>query len=97
MIHGVGRKPWESRQDQGRIHRFLLDLADDLSPYVLAARRVAIDLDMAPAWLEARTSLGAMLRGLTGYHPALAGLAVAVLHAFYLRIGQMIESSTRKE
>jgi hypothetical protein len=97
MIHGVGRKPWESRQDQSRIHRFLLDLADDLSPYVLAARRVATDLDMAPAWLDPRTSLGATLRVLTAYHPAMAGLPLAVLHAFYLRIGLLIESSKRKE
>ena len=96
MIHGLGRKPWESRHDQGRIHRFLIDLADDVSPYVLAARRVATDLDMAPAWLDARTPLGAMLRGLTASHPAMDGLPLAILHAFHLRIGQMIEFGERK-
>jgi hypothetical protein len=51
---------------------------------------------MTPAWLEARTSLGAMLRGLTAYHPAMAGLPLAIFHAFYLRIGQMIRFSKRK-
>jgi hypothetical protein len=85
-----------SRHDQGRIHRFLIDLADDVSAYVLAARRVATDLDMAPAWLDARTSLGAMLRGLTACHPAMAGLPLAILHTFYLRIGKMIEFCKRK-
>jgi hypothetical protein len=96
MIHCLGRKPWVSRYDQGRIHRFLIDLADDVSPYVLAARRVATDLHMAPAWLDARTPLGAMLRGLTASHPAMAGLPLAILHAFHLRIGQMIEFGERK-
>jgi hypothetical protein len=96
LIHCIGRKPWMSRHDQGRIHRFLIDLADDVSAYVLAARRVATDLDMAPAWLDARTSLGAMLRGLTACHPAMAGLPLAILHTFYLRIGKMIEFCKRK-
>jgi len=96
LIHGIGRKPWESRHDRGRIHRFLLDLADDVSPYVLASRRVASDLGVHPEWVEARTSLGAMLRGLTAYHPAMAGLPLAIFHAFYLRIGQMIRFSKRK-
>jgi hypothetical protein len=97
LIHGIGRKPWASSHERGRIHRFLLDLATDVSPYVLASRRVARDLDMAPAWLDARTSLGAMLRGLTAYHPAMAGLPLAIPHAFYLRIGEMIEFSKGKQ
>ena len=96
LIHCIGRKPWMFSHDQGRIHRFLIDLADDVSPYVLASRRVARDLGMYPGWVEARTSLGAMLRGLTAYHPAMAGLPLAILHASYLRIGQMIEFSKRK-
>jgi hypothetical protein len=97
MIHGLARKPWESRHDRRRIHRFLIDLADDVSPYVLASRKVARDLGVYPAWLDARTWLGAMLRGLTAYHPAAAGLPLAILHAFYLRIGKMIEFSKRSE
>ena len=96
LIHGIGRKPWMSRHDQGRIHRYLIDLADDLSPYVLAARRVARDLGVNPGWVEAHTSLGGMLRGLTAYHPAMAGLPLAILHALHLRIDQMTEFSKRK-
>ncbi|MGO9273707.1 MAG: hypothetical protein ACLQOO_26300 [Terriglobia bacterium] len=96
LIHCIGRKPWMSRPDQGGIHGFLIDVADDVSPYVLAARRVARDLDMTPAWLDARTSLGAMLRWLTAYHPAMAGLPLAILHALQLNIGQMMRSSPRE-
>jgi hypothetical protein len=51
---------------------------------------------MTPAWLDAHTSLGAMLRGLTACHPAMAGLPLAILQAFYRTISQMIEFSKRK-
>jgi hypothetical protein len=99
LIHGLGRKPWQSKQNRSRMHRFQIHLADDVSAYVLAARRVATDLDMTPAWLDARTSLGTMLRGLTAYHPAMAGLPLAIPHTFYLRIAKrirkMIEFSKR--
>ncbi len=97
LIHGIGRKPWESNHDRGRMQLFLLDLATDVSPYVLASRRVARDLDMAPAWLDARTSLGALLRGLTACHPAMAGLPLAIPHAIYMKISQMIEFSKGKQ
>jgi hypothetical protein len=90
LIHCIGRKPWMSRQDQSRIHRFLIDLADDVSPYVLASRRVARDLGMTPKWLDAHTSLGTLLRGLTAHHPAAAGLPLAILHYFPMRISQII-------
>jgi hypothetical protein len=96
LIHSIGRKPWASRHDQDRIHAFLIDLADDLSPYVLAARRVARDVGICPAWVEARTSLGSMFRGLTAYHPAMAGLPLSILHAFQQKIGQMIALSKGK-
>ena len=75
LIHGIGRKPWETPRT------WLLDLATDVSPYVLAARRIAGDLGTKPAWLEARTAPGAFLRAVTGGHPALAGLPLAILHA----------------
>ena len=71
-----------------RIHRFLTDLATDVSPYVLASRRVARDLDIRPSWLDARTSMGAILRGLTAFHPGMAGLPLATLHAFHMKISQ---------
>jgi hypothetical protein len=48
LIHGVGRKPWEAAKSQGSGQQFLLDLATDVSPYVLAARRVARGLDLHP-------------------------------------------------
>ncbi len=83
LIHCIGRKPWVSTQDLNG--RFMLDLATDVSPYVLAARKVAKDLDMTPAWLEARTVPGTVLRGLTFGHPGLAGLPLAVLHALHTR------------
>jgi len=97
LIHCVGHKPWKSRQDGGRIHQYLLNLADDLSPYVLAAHGIATDLHMAPEWLDARTSLGAMLRRLTAYHPAMAGLPLATLQSLQLGIGQMVRFSKRNE
>jgi len=96
LIHGLGRKPWESTPSQGRIQKFMLDLATDVSPYVLAARGVAKDLDMTPRWLDARTSLGGVLRGLTWCHPGMAGLPLAILHAFHLKIGRIIAFSKRK-
>ena len=92
LIHCIGRKPWMSKHDQSCIQQFLLDLASDVSPYVLASRRIARDLEINPGWLGARTALGATLRVLTAYHPTLAGLPLAVLHACHLRIRQMIGS-----
>ena len=57
LIHCIGRKPWMSKHDQSRIQQFLLDLASDVSPYVLASRRIARDLEINPGWLGARTAL----------------------------------------
>jgi len=88
LIHCIGRKPWVSPQDLGRTNRFLIDLATDVSPYVLASRRVAKDLGMSPSWLDARTGVGSLLRGLTACHPAMAGLPVAILHAFHRKVNQ---------
>jgi hypothetical protein len=96
LIHCIGRKPWEPTDDQGRIQRFLLDLATDVSPYNLAARKVARELGMSPTWLDARTSLGAMLRRVTGYHPGMAGLPLAIIHAFPVKVRQMIVFTRRK-
>ena len=89
LIHGLGRKPWEPVKSRGRSQRFLLDLATDVSPYVLAARRVARSLDMRLEWLEARTSVGAVLRGLTAGHPGMAGLPLAIPHAAFMKIGRI--------
>lgn len=85
LIHGLGRKPWETTDGRGRMRTYLLDLATDVSPYVLAAHSVARDLEMAPKWLESRTSLGAAFRLLTAEHPGMAGLPLAILHAFHMR------------
>ena len=88
LIHGIGRKPWESQPVPSRLQHFLLDLATDVSPFVLAGRRVARDLGMNPQWIETRTLPGRMLRGMTNGHPALAGLPLAILHAFHKKINQ---------
>jgi hypothetical protein len=96
LIHCIGRKPWTPGHEGGRIHRFLIDLASDVSPYVLASRQVAKDLGAIPKWVDARTWLGALLRVLTAYHPGMAGLPLATIHAFYSRIGQMIGWAKRK-
>jgi hypothetical protein len=96
LIHGLGRKPWDPVKSRGRIQRFLLDLATDVSPYVLAARRVARDIDMTPDWLEARTRTGAMFRRLTAGHPGMAGLPLASVHALHMKIGQMTQLSRRR-
>ena len=85
MIHCMGRKPWDLVKCGGRSERFLLDLATDVSPYVLASRRVAKSLDMRPNWVEARTALGAILRGLTAGHPGMAGLPLAIPHAAFVK------------
>ncbi len=86
LIHCIGRKPWTPTNDLHGIHRYMLDFATDVSPYVLAARGVARDLDMTPAWLKTRTMPGAVLRGLTFGHPALAGLPLATLHVLHTKI-----------
>jgi hypothetical protein len=93
LIHCIGRKPWQAGLDRGRVHRFLIDLATDLSPYVLASRRVARDLDIHPGWLDSRTSIGALFRGLTGDHPGMAGLLLAIIHAFHVKISHAIGSA----
>jgi hypothetical protein len=84
IVHCIGRKPWSSHGNQG----FLIDLATDVSPYVLAARKVGLDLGMRPAWIDTRTSAGTMFRKITGYHPGLAGLPLAILHAVQMRLGR---------
>jgi hypothetical protein len=89
LIHGLGRKPWEPVKSGGSSERFLVDLATDVSPYVLAGRRVARSLNMHKEWLEARTSLGAILRGLTGGHPGMAGLPLAIPHATFMKVAQI--------
>lgn len=86
LIHCIGRKPWALPKTPRGPGQFMLDLATDVSPYVLAARSVASNLDIHPAWLEARTSAGSVLRGLTGGHPGLAGLPLAILHAFHMKM-----------
>jgi hypothetical protein len=91
LIHCIGRKPWQSGHDRGRLERFLTDLATDVSPYVLASRNVAKAIDVRPSWLDARTSMGAMFRGLTAYHPGMAGLPLATLHSFHLKIMQALK------
>jgi hypothetical protein len=96
LIHCIGRKPWVSWHDRGRIYGFLTDLATDVSPYVLAARRIARELDIHPTWLGARTALGALLRGLTAYHPAVAGLPLATLHTLHLKLSQTIGGGKKK-
>jgi len=88
LIHGLGRKPWEPTTGSGA-QKMLLDLATDVSPYVLASRRVAMKLGMKPEWTEARTLPGKMLRGVTGGHPGLAGLPMAILHAVEMRVNRM--------
>jgi len=92
LIHCIGRKPWVSLNDRSAMYRFLVDLATDVSPYVLASRQVAKNLDLHPSWLDARTSMGAMLRGLTACHPGMAGLPLATLHAFVQKVSQAIKS-----
>lgn len=86
MIHCIGRKPWTPTSDLQGAHRFMLDFATDVSPYVLAARKVAGDLNMTPAWIEARTAPGSLFRGLAFRHPALAGLPFATLHTLHTKI-----------
>ena len=88
MIHGLGRKPWEENNDPSAARRFLLDLATDVSPYVLAARHAARGAGVSPDWIEARTRLGSLLRGLTGGHPGMAGLPLACVHALHMKISR---------
>jgi hypothetical protein len=86
LIHCLGRKPWASRDPSG-IHQYLIDLADDVSPYTLAARRVAKEIGARPEWIEPRTFPGAMLRRIGFGSPAMAGLPLAILHAIQLKVG----------
>lgn len=90
LIHGLGRKPWDVPLESGRMQRFLLDLATDLSPYVLAVRKVAKKVGRSPDWLEPRTRLGAAFRTLTGNHPGTAGLPLSCFHALHLSVGRMM-------
>jgi hypothetical protein len=89
LVHCIGRKPWQSSGGLGRGQRFLLDLATDVSPYVLASRRVAKDLGISPRWLDPRTAMGSLLRSVTACHPAMAGLPLSILHAVHTKIPQM--------
>ncbi len=81
LIHCIGRKPWQSAQVQEWIGQFAIDLATDVSAYVLASRRIAEGLGLHAAWLEPRTALGRVLRDMTGSHPAMAGLPLAAIHS----------------
>jgi hypothetical protein len=90
LIHGLGRKPWEAPRESNRIQRFLLDLAMDVSPYVLAARKAATGAGRSPDWLEPRTRLGATFRALTGNHPGMAGLPLSCIHALHMSVSRMM-------
>jgi hypothetical protein len=92
IIHCLGRTPWASGNKGGTGH-YLTDLADDVSPYSLAARRVAKEIGAVPQWIEPRTLPGALLRILAAYHPAIAGLPLAIPHAIFMQVGK---SGTRK-
>jgi len=96
IIHCIGRKPWTPRHDQGRIQRLLMDLVTDVSPYVLASKRVARKLGTSPDWVYAHTALGAILRVLTANHPGMAGLPLAVMHTCQRRIAQVIGMAREK-
>jgi hypothetical protein len=85
LIHCIGRKPWERAEEQS----WGINLASDVSAYVLAARGVARDMGMAPKWIPARTWLGGMFRLAAGGHPALAGFPLAVPHAVIRKIKTM--------
>jgi hypothetical protein len=91
LIHCIGRKPWETRNDLGGIHGLLADIATDVSPYVLAARGIAKDLDKRRDWMDAQTSVGALLRGLALGHPGMAGLPLAIPHAVLTQIKLRLE------
>ena len=90
LIHSLGRKPWGVSPESGPMQRFLLDLATDVSPYVLAAQRVATEIGLHPDWLKPRTRLGGLFRRLTGGHPGLAGLPLASVHALEVRLRRMM-------
>lgn len=90
LIHGLGRKPWGVSPESGPMQGFLLDLATDVSPYVLAAQRVATEIGLQPDWLKPRTRLGGLFRRLTGGHPGLAGLPLASVHALEVRLRRMM-------
>jgi hypothetical protein len=87
LIHCIGRKPWESRHESRQ--QFMLDLATDVSPYVLAARKIAREVNLSAAWLEPRTSPGTILRQLTAGHPGLAGLPFAMVHALHMKVRRL--------
>jgi len=89
LIHGLGRKPWEPVAAGSGMQQLLFELATDVSPYVLASRRVARKLGMKPSWVEARTLPGKVLRGLTGGHPGMAGLPLAVVHSMEMGVNRM--------
>lgn len=95
MIHCIGRKPWESTRDLNGLRRFMLDLATDVSPYVLAARKAAKELGVSPTWIVARTAPGAMLRALTAGHPGLAGLPLATIHSLHMKSRLWVGSGKR--
>lgn len=86
LIHCIGRKPWESRNNAGGMRGLMADVATDVHPYVLAARRVAKDLNVQREWLEAQTLPGAVLRRLAFGHPGMAGLPLAIPHALLTQI-----------
>lgn len=91
LIHGLGRKPWAWEKPAG-LQGFLMQLAFDVSPYVLAAQGVAKSLGMSPEWAKAHTSLGVVLRKLTAGHPGMAGMPLAVPHTLLMSISQMAGS-----
>jgi hypothetical protein len=86
LIHCIGRKPWDAGNRPNGMRGLLAHVATDVSPYVLAARRTAKDLDMCRPWMEAQTSLGALLRRLAFDDPGMAGLPLALPHTVLTQI-----------
>jgi hypothetical protein len=80
FLHSQGFKPWIVFQERARPLKFrqwLQHLYLELSPYTLAARAHANELDCASAWMNCQSTAGAILAAIGLWHTPLVGLPIA--------------------
>ena len=94
LIHAIGKRPWWFTRTPSAIHdlRAWYDaLGLELSPFNSVAARFAGQLQVDAQWVRRRTLVGRLLRLLSGSHPALCGLPLAIVDHFFKAIQALLK------
>lgn len=101
LLHALGDKPWDlCREDAGtdggqRVVRYVNRLHRELSPYTRAAHAYSRDIEGVAAWSRPCSRSGRVLSTLTGGHPTLQELPLAVVDSSARRARSVLRRSRR--